>query len=106
MTKKNKKHSKKSKDMICSYEPCSKKIDKKDKYTTLATHNPDGEDHYHFDCWNKYFQQCIENKINVIKDQVVSLFNNPLIKGVLGKITGLDKIFSGFKQDSEEKSGR
>lgn len=86
-------------------EFCSKKISLKDKdeqFVLLGTYNrvqkPDDETYFHFTCFVDWFNQRVkqkaENNVKMMQEKAMSLFNNPMIKGVLSQISGSGNVLS------------
>lgn len=76
---------------------CSKFIDiKKQHYVQLSTYNrvtsPDDHAYFHFSCWVDYFNKRVDNKmrsnIQFMQEKALGLFNSPMIKEALSKISG------------------
>lgn len=85
----------KSERKICL--ECSKYINlKSDHHVQLHTLNreisPDDHAYFHFQCWVDYFNKRVENKmranVQFMQEKAMSLFNSPMIKEALSKISG------------------
>jgi hypothetical protein len=60
----------------CEY--CKQEIKEKERYTLVGTYDKGSEDkpieekYYHLKCWKLYFNKCVSDKIEAVKEKVMS----------------------------------
>jgi hypothetical protein len=68
-------------------------------YCSVLTHNKGKlveEVHFHIKCWKDYFNNCVNEKLNSVKKQVLNKFDSPLFKSVLG--VSLKEVIGGIEK--------
>ena len=68
---------------------CKKKIDEKEKYVDIQTKNMKGKkdlhERFHFDCWIKHFNDCVEKRITNMQQVLIKTISDPkLVKTMKG----------------------